>query len=132
VWRKAVFHQRTAGSSSAKESQEAPRESQCVHEYSRQNANAIETARLAEGARVAITAPNPKTLRAAAAELGDGVLAIQADVTDVEATDRAVATVAEKFGKLDIVFANAGIGGPTPVGQTSQATRLHCYVVITI
>jgi NAD(P)-dependent dehydrogenase (short-subunit alcohol dehydrogenase family) len=28
---------------------------------------------------------------------------------------------AEKFGKLDIVFANAGIGGATPVGHTSQA-----------
>jgi NAD(P)-dependent dehydrogenase (short-subunit alcohol dehydrogenase family) len=84
----------------------------------------LATARLfaAEGARIAITGRNQKTLRAAAAELGDGVLAIQADVTDVEATDRAVAIVAEKFGKLDIVFANAGIGGPTPVGQTSQAT----------
>jgi NAD(P)-dependent dehydrogenase (short-subunit alcohol dehydrogenase family) len=75
---------------------------------------------VAEGARVAITGRNQKTLRAAAAELGDGILALQADVTDVEATERAVAVVAEKFGKLDVVFANAGIGGPTPVGQTSQ------------
>ena len=41
LWRKAVFYQRTTGSSSAKESQEAPRGSQCVHEYSRENANAI-------------------------------------------------------------------------------------------
>jgi NAD(P)-dependent dehydrogenase (short-subunit alcohol dehydrogenase family) len=81
------------------------------------------TARLfvAEGARVVITGRNQKTLRAAAAELGDGVLAIQADVTDVEATERAVAAAAKQFGKLDIVFANAGIGGATPVGQTSQA-----------
>jgi NAD(P)-dependent dehydrogenase (short-subunit alcohol dehydrogenase family) len=84
----------------------------------------LATARLfvAEGASIAITGRNQKTLRAAAEELGDGVLAIQADVTDVDATDRAVAMVAEKFGKLDIVFANAGIGGPTSVGQTSQAT----------
>jgi short chain dehydrogenase len=76
---------------------------------------------VAEGARVAITGRNQKTLRAAAAELGDGVLTIQADVTDVEATERAVAAAVEEFGKLDIVFANAGIGGATPVGQTSQA-----------
>jgi NAD(P)-dependent dehydrogenase (short-subunit alcohol dehydrogenase family) len=82
----------------------------------------LATARLfvAEGARVAITGRNQKTLRAAAADLGDGVLALQADVTNVEATERAVAAVTEKFGKLDIVFANAGIPGATPVGQTSQ------------
>jgi NAD(P)-dependent dehydrogenase (short-subunit alcohol dehydrogenase family) len=76
---------------------------------------------LAEGAKVAITGRNKKTLDAAAAELGGGILAIQADVTDIEATERAVATVAEKFGKLDILFANAGIGGASPVGQTSLA-----------
>ena len=50
------------------------------------------TARLfvTEGARVAITGRNPKTLQAAAKELGDNVLALQADVTDLEATERAV------------------------------------------
>src|SRR5712692_1631911 len=77
---------------------------------------------LAEGARVAITGRNQKTLDAAVAELGNGLLAIQADVTDIEATERAVAKVVEKFGKLDIVFANAGIPGATPVGQTSLAS----------
>jgi NAD(P)-dependent dehydrogenase (short-subunit alcohol dehydrogenase family) len=76
---------------------------------------------VAEGAHVAITGRNQKTLRGAAAELGNRVLAIQADVTNVEATERAVATAVEKFGKLNVVFANAGIGRPTPVGQTSQA-----------
>jgi len=77
---------------------------------------------VAEGARVAITGRNHKTLDAAAAELGQGVLAIQADVTDIEATERAVAKLVAKFGKIDIVFANAGIPGSTPVGQTSLAT----------
>ena len=77
---------------------------------------------LAEGARVAITGRNQKTLDAAVAELGHGLLAIQADVTDIEATERAVAKAVEKFGKLDIVFANAGIPGATPVGQTSLAS----------
>ena len=76
---------------------------------------------VAEGARVAITGRNQKTLDAAAAELGDGILAIKADATDVASTERAVVTIAEKFGKLDILFANAGIGGATPVGQTSLA-----------
>jgi NAD(P)-dependent dehydrogenase (short-subunit alcohol dehydrogenase family) len=81
------------------------------------------TARLfvAEGAHVAITGRNQKTLRAAAAELGDSAVTIQADVTDADAIERAVAAAVEKLGKLDIVFANAGIGGATPIGQTSQS-----------
>jgi len=84
----------------------------------------LATARLflAEGARVAITGRNQRTLDAAVAELGDGVVAIQADVTNVDAIDRAVAAAVKKFGKLDIVFANAGIPGATPVGQTSLAS----------
>src|SRR3989442_5050637 len=83
----------------------------------------LATARLflAEGARVAIVGRNKTTLDAAAEALGAGVLAVQADVTDVEATEHAVATTAERFGKLDVVFANAGVGGVSPLGQTSLA-----------
>src|SRR5713101_9087507 len=84
----------------------------------------LATARLfvAEGARVAITGRNQKTLDAAVTGLGHDVLAIQADVTDIAATARAVAKLVARFGKLDIVFANAGIPGATPVGQTSLAS----------
>jgi NADPH:quinone reductase-like Zn-dependent oxidoreductase len=57
---------------------------------------------VAEGAYVAITGRNQKTLRATTAELGNRILAIQADVTDIEATERAVAAAAEKFGKLSL------------------------------
>jgi NAD(P)-dependent dehydrogenase (short-subunit alcohol dehydrogenase family) len=74
-----------------------------------------------EGARVVITGRNRHTLDEAAAVLGPNVLAIQADVTDVEATEGMMASVAEKFGKIDILFANAGIGGASPLGQTSLA-----------
>jgi NAD(P)-dependent dehydrogenase (short-subunit alcohol dehydrogenase family) len=83
----------------------------------------LATARLflAEGARVAIVGRNKKTLHEAAHALGGDVLAVQADVTDVEATERAVATTSERLGKLDVVFANAGIGGGSPLGQTSLA-----------
>ena len=82
----------------------------------------LATAKLfaAEGARVAIIGRNQKSLDAAAA-LGAGILPVQADVTDVEATERAVAAIAAKLGKLDVVFANAGTGATTPVGQTSLA-----------
>jgi NAD(P)-dependent dehydrogenase (short-subunit alcohol dehydrogenase family) len=83
----------------------------------------LATARLfiAEGARVAITGRKQDTLDAAKAELGPNLLAIQADVTDAAATERAVATAVEAFGPLDIVFANAGIPGSTPLGDTTLA-----------
>jgi NAD(P)-dependent dehydrogenase (short-subunit alcohol dehydrogenase family) len=81
----------------------------------------IATAKLfvAEGARVAITGRDQNKLEAAAGELGPNVLAIVADATDVAATEMAVAKAVEKFGKLDIVFANAGISASTPVGGTA-------------
>jgi NAD(P)-dependent dehydrogenase (short-subunit alcohol dehydrogenase family) len=83
----------------------------------------LATARLfvAEGARVAITGRNQATLEAAAKELGPNALAIVADATDIAATERAVATAVEKFGKLDVLFANAGIPGNTPIGGTTLA-----------
>src|SRR6187551_2279857 len=83
----------------------------------------LATARLfvAEGARVAITGRNLETLQAAAKELGPNVLALQADVNDADAVSRAVEATVERFGRLDVLFANAGISGFTPVGGTSLA-----------
>jgi NAD(P)-dependent dehydrogenase (short-subunit alcohol dehydrogenase family) len=81
----------------------------------------LATARLfvAEGARVAITGRNRETLDAAVKELGPDVLAVQADATDPAALERAVAAAVERFGGLDVVFANAGIAGATFVGKTT-------------
>jgi NAD(P)-dependent dehydrogenase (short-subunit alcohol dehydrogenase family) len=81
----------------------------------------LATAKLfvAEGAKVTITGRNKETLAAAAKELGPNAFAVVADVNDVAATEAAVKQAAEKFGKLDIVFANAGIPGNTPVGKTT-------------
>jgi NAD(P)-dependent dehydrogenase (short-subunit alcohol dehydrogenase family) len=71
---------------------------------------------IAAGARVAITGRNKATLDAALAELGSDAIALQADATDIAATEQAVAAAVQAFGKLDIVFANAGIPGSTPIG----------------
>jgi len=83
----------------------------------------LATARLfvAEGARVIITGRNQETLQAAARELGPNAFAVVADATDVAATEAAIKKGVDKFGKLDIVFANAGIPGTTPVGGTTLA-----------
>src|ERR1700755_3366145 len=71
-----------------------------------------------ESARVIITGRNQATLEAAAKELGPNAVAVVADANDVTATEAAIKKGVEKFGKLDIVFANAGIPGGTPVGGT--------------
>jgi NAD(P)-dependent dehydrogenase (short-subunit alcohol dehydrogenase family) len=83
----------------------------------------LATARLfvAEGARVAITGRNRETLEAAAKELGPNAMALVADATDVAATEAAINRAVDKFGKLDVLFANAGIPGATPVGGTTLA-----------
>src|ERR1700735_1369802 len=83
----------------------------------------LATAKLfvAEGARVIITGRNRKPLEAAARELGPNAFAVVADATDVAATEAAIKKGVEKFGKLDIVFANAGIPGGTPIGGTTLA-----------
>src|SRR5882757_5902806 len=68
---------------------------------------------LAEGAKVAITGRNEKTLKEAQDLLGKDAVVIRADVNDVAQLDRAFKDASAKLGKVDIVFANAGIGGET-------------------
>jgi NAD(P)-dependent dehydrogenase (short-subunit alcohol dehydrogenase family) len=84
----------------------------------------LATARLfvAEGAKVAITGRDRDKLEAAAKALGPDVLAIVADATDIAATEQAVGRAVEKFGRLDIVFANAGISAHTPLGGSTPET----------
>jgi NAD(P)-dependent dehydrogenase (short-subunit alcohol dehydrogenase family) len=84
----------------------------------------LATAKLfvAEGAKVTITGRNPDTLRAAAKELGPNAIALIADATDVAATEAAIKQSVEKFGKLDILFANAGIPGQTALGSADVAS----------
>ena len=83
----------------------------------------LATARLfvAEGAQVAITGRDQKTLDEAVAELGSNARGYRADVTIAEDRQRLFAALAKDFGKLDILFANAGISGRTPTGSTDEA-----------
>jgi NAD(P)-dependent dehydrogenase (short-subunit alcohol dehydrogenase family) len=83
----------------------------------------LATARLfvAEGARVAITGRDQKTLDEAVADLGTNARGYRVDFTVAEDRKRLFAALAEDFGRLDIVFANAGISGRTPTGSTDEA-----------
>src|SRR5208337_3774031 len=82
----------------------------------------LATARLfvAEGAEIAITGRDQKTLDEAVAELGPNARGYRADVTVADDRKRLFADLAKDFGKLDIVFANAGISGRTPTGATDE------------
>jgi len=80
----------------------------------------LATARLfvAEGARVAIIGRNQQTLDAAAKELGKGAVALNADVSDYVAMEKALGEAHGRLGGFDVLFPNAGIGRNTPVGGT--------------
>jgi NAD(P)-dependent dehydrogenase (short-subunit alcohol dehydrogenase family) len=82
----------------------------------------LATARLfiEEGAHVAITGRNQETLDAAVAELGPKAIGFRGDITDSKSRKAIFKQVGEKFGKIDIVFANAGIPGLTPAGSTAE------------
>ena len=73
----------------------------------------------AEGASVAICARDPDRLAAAASGIGPDVLAIPADVTDPGAPARLIAATVERFGRLDVLVANAG--GP-PQARALEVT----------
>ncbi len=83
----------------------------------------LATARLfiAEGAEVAITGRDQKTLDEAVSELGPKARGYRADVTVAEDRKQLFSAIARDLGKLDIVFANAGIAGRTPTGATDEA-----------
>ncbi len=74
-----------------------------------------------EGVRGAIVGRNQETLASAAAQLGDGFIAINADVTNLADLERVFAATAEKFGKIDVIVANAGAGTTGTVADTSEA-----------
>jgi NAD(P)-dependent dehydrogenase (short-subunit alcohol dehydrogenase family) len=70
------------------------------------------------GANVVITGRSADRVTKAAADLG--VKGIVADVTDLSAIDSLVAQVKNEFGKIDVLFVNAGVFNPAPVGQISE------------
>lgn len=83
----------------------------------------LETAHqfLAEGARLAITGSSNGSIEAARSELGPDVLVLRADAGDAAGQRQLAQAVGEAFGKLDIVFVNAGIAKLQPVEEWSEA-----------
>jgi NAD(P)-dependent dehydrogenase (short-subunit alcohol dehydrogenase family) len=73
-----------------------------------------------EGARVAITGRDARTLDAAASAIGAGTLALKSDASKLDDIEHLFSTVASKLGKIDVLFANAGIGKFAPYTASSE------------
>jgi 3-oxoacyl-[acyl-carrier protein] reductase len=82
---------------------------------------AIAQAFLAQGGSVAITGTSQQHLDAAVGELegGDRLLAVRADVRSAAAIEQAIDAAVSRFGGLDVIVNNAGVGVFKPVADTS-------------
>jgi NAD(P)-dependent dehydrogenase (short-subunit alcohol dehydrogenase family) len=74
-----------------------------------------------EGAKVAISGRHQDTLSSAKKEIGGETLAIRSDVSKPGDLDAFFSKVAEAFGKIDVVFANAGIAKFAPIGDSPES-----------
>src|ERR1700690_3771245 len=72
---------------------------------------------VAEGAHVVITGRRQTELDKAVADIGHGAVGVRGDVSNLADLDRLYATVKDKFGRVDVLFANAGGGEFAPLGQ---------------
>jgi len=73
-----------------------------------------------EGARVAISGRSQKTLDEAAKLLGKDALVVQADVSKLADADKLFSAVEKRFGKIDILFVNAGVAKFVPLEAVSE------------
>jgi len=75
---------------------------------------------VSEGAYVFITGRRQKELDATVKEIGKNVTAVQGDVSNLADLDRLFAQIKKEKGKIDIVFANAGVAKYAPLGKITE------------
>jgi NADP-dependent 3-hydroxy acid dehydrogenase YdfG len=82
----------------------------------------VATRLIATGMKVAISGRTLKTVKNAAEYLGneDTVLALESDVTNLQDEKKAVEKILEKWGQVDVILANAGVGHFAPVDELSE------------
>jgi NAD(P)-dependent dehydrogenase (short-subunit alcohol dehydrogenase family) len=76
---------------------------------------------VAEGAHVFITGRRQTELDEAVKQLGENVTGVQGDVSNLADLDRLYDTVKQQKGRIDVLFANAGVGGFAPLGEITEA-----------
>jgi NAD(P)-dependent dehydrogenase (short-subunit alcohol dehydrogenase family) len=72
------------------------------------------------GARVAISGRNQQSLDQAAKELGAGVVAVRSDVSKLGDVDRLFEIVTKQLGRIDVLFANAGVAKFAPASDVTE------------
>jgi NAD(P)-dependent dehydrogenase (short-subunit alcohol dehydrogenase family) len=75
---------------------------------------------VANGARVAITGRDQKTLDAAKEAIDGDHLAFKCDAANLTEIDTLYAAIKERFGALDIIFANAGVADSSPMEEATE------------
>ena len=83
----------------------------------------IAAALLKEGYKVAISSRSQASADQAAAHLGvdpSRILAIQSDVASLKDEQQAVQAVVDRFGRLDVLVANAGVGHFAPIDELTE------------
>lgn len=76
---------------------------------------------VSEGARVVITGRRQAVLDEATASMGEGAVGFVADVSKAASLEALYAEVRQRFGKIDVLVANAGGGSHAPLGQITEA-----------
>lgn len=76
---------------------------------------------IAEGATVYLTGRRQAELDAAVAQLGERAIGLRGDIAVAADLDRVYATISERHGRLDLLFANAGGGEFVPLGSITEA-----------
>ncbi len=72
---------------------------------------------LEEGAKVVFTGRRQEALDEAAASLSGDFLAVKADAANVDQSKELIKTAVGTFGKIDILFLNAGVAPPSPISD---------------
>ncbi|MFP7474210.1 glucose 1-dehydrogenase [Niallia taxi] len=73
-----------------------------------------------EGAYVYITGRRQNELDKAVNQIGKNVTGVQGDISKLEDLDKLYDIIKQEKGKLDILFANAGIGNFLPLGEITE------------
>jgi NAD(P)-dependent dehydrogenase (short-subunit alcohol dehydrogenase family) len=73
------------------------------------------------GAKVVVTGRNPDTLATARRELPSEIAVLEADARSVADAERLASELAQRYGKLDILFLNAGIAQLAPFADVTES-----------
>lgn len=76
---------------------------------------------LQEGAKVVISGRRPEALAEVANQLEGDFITVTADVSKAEDNKRLIQEATNKYGKINILFLNAGIAPPTPTHEITEA-----------